>query len=128
MPLHHSPIYQSLLHDLLGLTANHVPLKRKNDQKATPKFLDPENDEFWQKNANEPLPKVHEYHTKILTWLQEKSDQINANKSPTQSHDIAADEFDKKKQNDHENEHAFLKSTIQSLPQLLQKKEEVALH
>lgn len=123
MPLHHSPIYQSLLHDLLGLESNHVSFKRKNDKKAIPRFLDPEQDHFWRQNANEALPKVHEYHSKILTHLQTKQDEI-ANKGNNASSPTISDEFDEKKQSEND----FLKSTIKSLPQLLQKKEEVALH
>merc|ERR1719361_1924371 len=51
MPLHHSPIYQSLLHDLLALKCNHVEIA--SDGKTQRVFLDHENDDFWRQNAAE---------------------------------------------------------------------------
>ena len=132
MPLHHSPIYQSLLHDLLGLKSNHVNITKK-DNKQEQIFLDYENDTFWQKNSLEPLPKVHEYHTNVLQWYQNKKAEIDKkdkggslSSSPSQTNDNDYDEFDDEKKN--ESQHDLLKSTIKSMPELLQKKAEIDRH
>ena len=53
--------------------------KIENNQEMIKKeqiFLDSEKDKFWQKNALEPLPNVHECHTKLLQfyfkWFDKK--------------------------------------------------------
>ena len=126
MPLHHSPIYQSLLHDLLGLKSNHVEITSADDGKKRV-FLDHESDDFWRQNAQQPFPKVHEYHTTVLSWYKKRKDEIQ-NKgggapSTSPSNDYDAD-FEEKK----ESESEALKSAIRSMPQLLRKKEEIDRH
>eukprot|EP01083_Nonionella_stella_P097509 274082_1 len=122
MPLHHSPIYQSLIDDLLGLKSNHVNMSDKEQI-----FLDHEHDAFWRQMALEPLPKVHEHHTSVLAWYQNRKDEIENNKhhnvSTTPSEDGKEDE-----KTPHESQHALLKSTIKSMPELLKRKDEIDRH
>mmetsp|Transcript_21818 Transcript_21818/g.35059 ORF Transcript_21818/g.35059 Transcript_21818/m.35059 type:complete len:475 (+) Transcript_21818:1-1425(+) len=127
MPLHHSPIYQSLLHDLLHLKSNHVSFAGGKQESI---FLDYENDEFWQKNALQALPKVHEYHTSILTWYQQKKDEIEHSKSTASSpsHMHAAEQEEKSSGSQSGGKQDMLRSTIKSMPELMQKKEEMDRH
>eukprot|EP00484_Ammonia_sp_Unknown_P006025 CAMPEP_0197075786 /NCGR_PEP_ID=MMETSP1384-20130603/211784_1 /TAXON_ID=29189 /ORGANISM="Ammonia sp." /LENGTH=669 /DNA_ID=CAMNT_0042514635 /DNA_START=53 /DNA_END=2062 /DNA_ORIENTATION=- len=125
--LHHSPIYESLLHDLLNLKSNHVHIAHtagSSDKGKTEQiFLDYDKDEFWRQNALQPLPKVHEYHTSVLMWYQQKKDEIENNKSSSTPGHVPSHEEEKKSA-----QHDLLKSTIKSMPQLLQKKDEIDRH
>lgn len=127
MPLHHSPIYESLLHDLLELKSNHVTITSKNTNKKEAIYLDSEKDLFWNEMALEPLPKVHEHHTKCLQWYQEKQDEIqNKGTTGASSPQNEMNDYDEKSQN--ESQHGLLKAAIKSMPELLQKKEEIDRH
>ena len=128
MPLHHSPIYQSLLHDLLGLKSNHVEITSADSGKKQI-FLDHENDEFWRQNAQQPLPKVHDNQSIMLSWYTQKKNEIKKGGGNINSNTPSTDfdhEMEEKK--GMESGHDALKSVIRSMPQLLKKKEEIDRH
>lgn len=102
--LHHSPIYQSLIHDLIGLQSNHVSF---SDQTI---FLDFENDHFWKQNSLQALPTVQENHKQLLHWYSEQQQRMH----------ISDDENEVKNES--------LKDMISDIPEVLKRKDECDKH
>lgn len=113
--LFHSSGYQTLVDDLLKIDSNRVTIPASDEEKEKHFSLSSDNDDFWKEFGGRMIPEAVENHS---TELQRVSSQVNKIKEQT---GLSEGDMNGSASNS-------LLKTVESLPQLLEKKKLLEMH
>jgi len=120
-PLHHNSTYQALVDDTLSHHLNRVKFTTEGKEKSYD--LDKSADRFFKEYAGKPFPEAIEANGKELQEVSAKEAELRSKASPTgeENSDVSAPPASQKSGED-------LLSTIDSLPQILERKKALEAH